>query len=472
MSDQRAAAKLALWLLKRHWRPSSVVVLACVTLAGMLTRFSLLNNIRPWSLVTLAIVALAAGFIRWQSRGWSQWVRRLPMDPSRVCSTQLLWLIVLTLPALLSVCWLTDDAGSRWVVLARSFAWLISIAAILVAPGGGTDRIIAAGGLVYWLFCIEIPWVTLAIGPGEAVVHDLALAAVTLCHVLFGVDSVRKGGISATFMMVGLVLICWPSAGLPISCAGMIFIGVLTFDRARPGRIGGYIFLIYAAITLAIVAVVVWWLWGRGQALVSWLGKSSIPDRLEVVATAGADLLALPEGLMGALMLGWMVVLVAGELRRNRVVERWLRRRALLERMPLTRGQVAAQVLVPQLKIVATHGILVLGMGLVAWWTDRALELDASVLMWQRGTAILAAGLAYFLVAQLFIFHRGLVRWPRDMGLILAVIAMLLSLSHRTWPFILAVSVSTIAVTVVALIATLWVMRSTAGSRGPLVRHT
>ncbi len=80
----------------------------------MLTKFPVFTDFRSWSLATLTTVGLTAGFVRWLSDGWSQWARRLPMHPRCVWSAKLLWLIVLALPALLSVSWLTADSGSSW----------------------------------------------------------------------------------------------------------------------------------------------------------------------------------------------------------------------------------------------------------------------------------------------------------------------------------------------------------------------
>ncbi len=228
----------------------------------------------------------------------------------------------------------------------------------------------------------------------------------------------------------------------------MAVVGLLAFDLARSGWIEGYITLASCvgvlAGLMAIVGIVAWWMWKLFRAMIAWRG--------ELAPEVGSELLT-PGWLTGALLLGWAVVLAMGEMRRNRAVERWLRRRALLERMPITRGQVIARVLVPQLKIVASHGMLILVIG----WAYRALELDGRAEMWLQGTTILVAGLAYLLVAQVFIFHRGLDRSLRIAAMVLAAIALLLSMIPHAWPFILAVSVSIFAVAV-AWVAMSWVL--------------
>ncbi len=90
--------------------------------------------------------------------------------------------------------------------------------------------------------------------------------------------------------------------------------------------------------------------------------------------------------------------------------------------------------------------------------------------MWSRAATILSVGLAYLLVAQMFIFHRGFDRWPRIAAGVLAVIALALSLIDGGWPFILAVSVATIAV-IAAWAAASWMLRPAAGGRDALERH-
>ena len=427
MIDLRAAARLAWWLLRRHWLSSAIGLLVCAILAGKLAK------VIGFGGVTLATFALTAGFVIWRSRGWYRWSRRLPIDPYSVFMAQLIWWSALALPALLTASWSTVDHGSGWTGWARSLAWLIGLAAVLLAGGDAEDRIMRAAGLTMWLISTEV----LTASQTGAVVHDLALAAVTLGYVLAGIAPGRRDeGGGALLLGLGslVVFIRERPAALLVSYVGMAIVAVWAFARLRAWRLRGVPFLAAGVAILvgvvAFAAFIVWWLWNGILAVIAWLGE------LEMVSAVGREMVT-SGWLTSALIVGWMAVLANCELRRSRAVGRWMRRRALLLRMPLTRGQVAERVLVPQLKIAAAHGLLVLAIGWLGGWAYRALELEGGDLAQQRSATILVAGLVYLLVAQVFVFRRGFGRRPQIAAAALAAIVLGMAVSRLQWPFVL-----------------------------------
>ncbi len=508
-SSVMSAPRLALWLLRNRWLSSLTVLVACLATALGVSRASHLAGFQPWIVITLATATLSGGLLS-RSQGWLRWSQRLPVDPRSVWSARLIWLVLLALPAILAVgippasqpsSVMAVDPDFNWTRCARSAAWLIGLAAAILAPGPGRDRFAFAGGTAAWFAATGISMSSAASAGTGAILHDLALAAVTVCYVLatvgqrpaaglFGVRFLMFGislryvpslealaGAPLLFSCAGLAVVGWSAlvrsgrvrrlgaslealAGTPLlqsfssvlgrvsrsvfSCAGLAVVGWSALVRSglvrRLGAIPGLSVITGAVAAVSLVVTFVSMMWRLFQVPSDLLEGAMAAARLEYLYAVGPGPLVTSSRLLGVAFVGWMVVLGRGELKRARAVDRWTRRRALLERMPLTRGQVIARAIMPQLTIVAFHGLLVLIIGLTAAALHRLFGIEGVSQVWQRGTLILYLSLAYLLVAQILTFRRGLDRLPWIAALALAAIALWTSVSQLAWPIILTLS--------------------------------
>ncbi len=442
------ARRLARWLLGKHRLASLGILLACLAPAVLLQATA--GGSSWWIVITLGTTVLASGFVQRKSRGLARWSERLPADPGSLWGAQLIWLVVLALPATLAAGLLWSDPGSAGWRGARSTAWLICLGSAFLAPFRLDSRLPFIAGLAAWLVSVELclaVWVVTAAG---VVLHDVVLTAVTLAYVLAFVRRRQDDPFGTGFLIFGIVLLALVPrpATVWVAWTGLAVFGWLALARfglvPRLTRAPGFSFVsTFGTLFLLIAGWPLWLLLYR--LLTDWQGLIAAA-RLELTYALGAGPLVTPGRLTGTAILFWAVILVWCEVRRLRVVECWMRRRAFLERMPLTRKQFLALVFRPQLRIARFHFMIAVVVGLITAGAFQVLELEGVGQVWRWGGLIGAASVSYLLAAQYLILRRGRVGclpWIAVFGLPAIVFW---SLSHGVfWLFAVAATILVLA---------------------------